>query len=301
MDKSRSRFTLILIFVIFYFISVNVVEASNEPQKSKNTQKQSLRRAQAARPEVEIYQKAHFDSEIITTINPGKFYLISNKVYGPFYKIKISDKVIGYVADTEVDIEGVGILKEKPFLGDKEDEAPKNKKSLQEEADSEDAEPELERSYREFSLSIINYHEKTMGQTQVADLWAIGYRYIPFLSDFSSSISWDFNLSLGIPSYYKDKLNVNGSGGTLWGGPLLTNIIPYGTSKTVHYGLGPFLKYSNYNLETVNDKYSLQDLNAGFLFEGGFIYHFNKVAVDLSLKYYWEKASYGALSFGFLF
>lgn len=264
-----------------------------------------FRRAQATRPEVEIYRAASFDAEVIHHIQPGKFYYISNKNYGPFFKIKVNDKIIGYVADTEIDIEGVGRIEEKPFIDDPDEPSPKSKKNKKvetEEPEEEDEDGSVFKShYHGIAISLINYHEKTMDQLQVGDLYALGYRYIPFLSDYSSSISWDVNVAWGLPSYYAEKLKVSGQGITAWGGAQILNISIVDTNKTLRYGIGPFLKYANYNIKTIVKDYSLQELNFGILLEGGFIYHTRWISLDFGLRYYWERESYGGLSLGFLF
>lgn len=274
-------------------------------------QKVQFRRAQAVRPQVEIYNDKSFDAGIVAKISPGKFYYISNKTYGPFYKIKINEKIVGYVADTEIEIEGLGRLEEKPFVDDFENHSKskikKNKKARptdEEEAETDEGDEDesvFHTHYHGLILNLVNYHEKTMDQTQVADLYAVGYRYIPFLSDYSASISWDVNIAYGVPKYYKDKLGVNDKGLTAWGGAQLLNISIVDRNKTLRYGIGPFLKYANYNLSTASKSYSLQELTAGLLIEGGFIFHFNLVSFDIGLRYYWERESYGGMSLGFLF
>lgn len=263
-----------------------------------------FKRAQAVREEVEIFNAADFDSKVLTYINPGRYYYISNKKYGAFYRIKISDKVIGYISDSEIDIEGVGRLQQKPFIDDPEpvETTKKNRERMIEEDEVEaEVGSVLKEHYHGLIINLVNYHEKTMNGVQVADLYALGYRYIPFLSDFSSSVAWDINASYGLPKYYTDQLAAEGQGFTVWGGAQVVNISVIGSSTTLRYGLGPFLKYSNYNIKTTVKNYSLQDLNFGVLLEGGFIFHTRWVSFDLGLRYYWERESYGGLSLGFLF
>ena len=142
-----------------------------------------------------------------------------------------------------------------------------------------------------------------MNGSQVADLYGIGYRYIPFLSDFSASVAWDITAAYGVPAYYQDTLNAETKGLTIWSGAQIVNIAIIDTNKTLRYGIGAFLKYANYNVTSnaMNKTYSLQELTFGVLFEGGFIFHFNPVSLDLGLRYYWERESYGGLSLGLLF
>lgn len=278
------------------------VQTKANPRNQAPAKPVQFRRAEAIRGEVEIFSESNFDSDILTTINPGKFYLISNRKYGAFYRIKISDKMVGFVADSEIDIEGVGRLPVKPFIDDPEPvDSAKNNKSRSFQEDEDEDESVFKNYYHGITVHLINYHEKTMGGLQVADLYAVGYRYIPFLSDFSSSISWDVNLAYGLPKYYTQRLDVEGQGITAWGGAQVVNISVIDRNKTLRYGLGPFLKYSNYDLKTNVKNYSLQELTFGLLLEGGFIFHNRWVSFDLGLRYYWERESYGGLSLGFLF
>ncbi len=287
-------------FSLFVLVQSLIISDAHASEK--------FRKAQAARADVEIYQTASFDSKIIHTIKPGDFYYISNKTFGPFYKIKVSDKILGYVADTELNIQGQGTLEEKPFIDDPviTGKTKKNKKKESEELSNEEADeedPQIKSSYHGLMLHLINYHETTMNGDQVADLYGIGYRYIPFLSDFSASIAWDVTAAFGAPAYYQDKLNAETKGLTLWTGAQVVNISIVDPNKTLRYGFGAFLKYANYNITTrLNPKtYSLQELTFGVSLEGGFIFHFNLVSIDLGLRYYWERESYGGLSLGLLF
>jgi hypothetical protein len=270
---------------------------------------EKFRKAEAVRPDVEIYSHASFDAKIIHYIKPGDYYYISNKTFGPFYKIKISDKILGYVADTELNIQGIGTVQEKPFIDDpvvegknkkyKKEKDPENFYSDEEEQD----ESVIKNSYNGLILHLINYHETTMGGLQVGDLYGIGYRYIPFLSDFSASIAWDVTAAYGAPAYYENTLNADTKGLTLWSGAQVVNISIVDSNKTLRYGIGAFLKYLNYNVSSkvTNKTYSLQELTCGISLEGGFIFHFNSVSLDFGLRYYWERESYGGLSVGLLF
>ena len=271
---------------------------------------EKFRKAQAVRQDVEIYNSASFDAKIIHYIKPGDYYYISNKTFGPFYKIKISDKILGYVADTELNIQGVGTVQEKPFIDDADLPTQKNKKKkgknpedFEDEDDVIEEESVFKSSYNGLVLHLINYHEKTMNGSQIADLYGIGYRHIPFISDFAASVAWDVTAAYGAPTYYKDILNADTKGLTVWSGAQIVNIVIVDANKTLRYGLGAFLKYANYNVSSnvTSKTYSLQELTFGVSLEGGFIFHFNPVSLDLGLRYYWERESYGGLSLGFLF
>ncbi|MBC7457944.1 MAG: hypothetical protein H7235_06675, partial [Bdellovibrionaceae bacterium] len=103
----------------WYFVFLNFVLLQSVMLPSVYAA-EKFRKAQAIRPDVQIYSNASFDAKIIHYIKPGDFYYISNKTFGPFYKIKVSDKILGYVADTELNIQGVGAIQEKSFVDDPE-------------------------------------------------------------------------------------------------------------------------------------------------------------------------------------
>jgi hypothetical protein len=261
------------------------------------------KKAQAAEPQVDIYSTADFDSEIIETIVPGEYYPISNKPKGPFYQIRLKNGKIGYVPDTELDIYGEGAFREKPFADDVEEKPVlknKNQKKVDIEEDLDD--PDTDKiSLQGLTLQLINYHEETLGATQVGDLYAIGYKHLPTLSEFSSSTSWDVAAAFRAPSYYQNLTGQSASGLVIWSGFQILNISPISSNMTVHYGIGPFLKYSQFDVRSSVKNYSLQDLTAGVSADIGWIFHFQMISIDLGLKYFWDKKSYGALSFGILF
>lgn len=265
--------------------------------------------AQAAHPQVEIYSDADFDSEVIQTIEPGTLYLISNKPKGPFYQIKLKNGQRGYVPDTELDIEGEGVFQPRSFQADELDEKKiKNKKNNKKtEDDSEDetqdeTDSDSEKmSFHAMTFQLINYHEDTMGGLQIGDLYAIGYRNYLQMSEFSSSWAWDILGAFRAPAYYQQLTGQSASGFAVWSDFEIVNISPLGSNTTLHYGAGPFLKYTQFDVKSSVRNYSLQDMTVGLFFETGLILHFQQLSYDLSLRYYLDKKSYGALGFGVLF
>jgi hypothetical protein len=284
------RYLLTVFIVISFFGSLNCY---------------AEKKAQAAEPQVDIYSSADFDSEIIETIVPGQYYSISNKPKGPFYQIRLKSGKIGYVPDTELEIQGEGAFKEKPFADDVEERSTlknknKNQKKIDAEEDSDD--PDTDKiSLHGITIQLINYHEDTLGGTQVGDLYAMGYKYLPTLSEFSSSYAWDVAAAFKAPSYYQDLTGQSASGFALWSGFQILNISPISSNMTVHYGAGPFLKYTQFDVKSNVKNYSLQDLTVGVTVDIGLIFHFEILSVDLGLKYYWDKKSYGAMFVGILF
>lgn len=285
--------TLVRLFLFLTFLSLTTVAWAE-----KN--------AQALNPDVDIYSAADFDSEVIDTIQPGQTYQISNKPKGPFYVIRLKNGKIGYVPDTELDIEGEGPFQPKPFknLDDQDDPATlkktKSKKIIPAEEEDEDPDSE-DMTFHAVSLQLINYHEDTLGGVQIGDLYAIGYRHLPLMNEFGSSFAWDVTAAFNAPAYYRDLTGQPASGFALWSGFQIVNVSGIGSNTTLHYGAGPFVKFTQFDVRSATRGYTLQDMTVGISFDAGLIFHFEKTSLDLGLKYFWDKKSYGALSVGVLF
>ncbi len=285
------RIKISVLILVFIFFSFEVFAQKNK-------------KAQAANPEVDIYMAADFDSEIIETIRPGTLYTISSKPKGAFYQIKLKSGQIGYVPDTELEIEGEGVFQPKDFDSDLDTKLKKNKKNvkIQDEEESEEEDPDSEKlSYHGMTLQLINYHEETLGGTQVGDLYAIGYRNYPQLNDYASSFAWGLSAAFRAPAYYQQLTERPASGFAFWSDFQVINVTALGSNSTVHYGAGPFLKLTQFTVSSPTRGYTLQDITVGLFFELGLIFHFDQLSYDLNLRYYWDKKSYGAIGFGVLF
>jgi hypothetical protein len=282
------RIVIKITILLVLFFSIQIFAAKNK-------------KAQAVNPQVEIYGAASFDADVIEVITPGTFYTISNKPRGPFYQIKLKNGKTGYVPDTELEIEGEGAFQPKAFNQDLENSS-KSKKNIEkypdEEADDTDSE---NLSYHSVNVQLVNYHEVTLDGLQVADLYAFGYRKYPQLNDFASSFVWGVSAAFKAPDYYGQQTGQAASGFALWSDFQVVHIAPLGSNTTFHYGAGPFLKYTHFEVGTKLRNYILQDLTAGVVFDVGLIFHFNQVSYDLNLRYYWDKKSYGSIGFGVLF
>jgi hypothetical protein len=244
-----------------------------------------------------VYSDADFDSDILETVKLGETYMISNKVYGPFFRIKLKSGKIGYIPDTEVDIEGKGRVvpaaKDKdedetsddPFLNDMEAPFKKNKKSQR------DADEEEDEDLQGVTLQLVNYHEDTLGAVQIDDLPAIGYKSI---SDFAA---WEVIASFKAPKYYSDQLNASVRAINVWGTFGISSEVPLLPSWSARYGGGLMGHASFVNITAPQKSYEMQDLTVGAYLEGSVLVRIAKLRYDLSIKYIFDKQSYGALGF----
>lgn len=260
----------------------------------------SAQKAKILNPAVDVYSDADFDSDIVETVKGGETYLISNKVYGPFFRIKLKSGKIGYIPDTEVDIEGKGPVSPRsnenevdesddPFLQDMQF-SPKNDKRKHKKMDEEEDQEEDENLHG-VTLQLVNYHEDTLGAVQVDDLPAIGYKR---LSDFAA---WEIIASFKAPKYYKDKLDASVRAVNVWANFGLSNEAPLLPAWSARYGGGLMAHGSFVNVDAPQKSYDMQDLTVGAYLEGAFLLRVSSLRYDLSAKYIFDKQSYGALGF----
>lgn len=294
-------------FILMSSCAQKTTSKKVEPNKKITTVKPkvSVAKASIIRDDAEIFKAASFDSQIIGYVKSGGPYTISKDPIGPFYKIKLQDGRIGYIADSDLDIEGKGRVQPKSVFDNVDPLAGKPAEVFQafqdDEEDYESDYSQLERTYHGIFLSLINYHENTMGGVQIADLFALGYKFVPYYSDYGSSVSWDVNVAFKAPDYYEKITSASTSGMTIWGGVQIAGVNIWAKDRLIRYGIGPFLKYSHYSIKGLKKSYVLQDLSVGAMAEAGLIFKFSKTAFDVGLRYYWDKEAYGALTAGFLF
>lgn len=263
-------------------------------------------KAHVLNTDTDVYQNPDFDATVIGQVDPDETFLVSKKPYGPFFKVKFKDGTIGYIPDTDLNIEGIGTVKEQPFKGDELDQkkSKRSKKQDDEEPADEDTEnPNI--NYKGVTFSIINFHENTMGGDQVADLAAYGFRYQPMQGNYQSGLAYDFMVATKAPDYYAEKTGAKTSGAVFWGSAGISNVSALNSNTSFRYGAGPFLRYSYFTIKDATlrpqSTYNLQDLTAGLDFQVGVLLHSRFVTIDLGLRYFWDKESYGGFGVGFLF
>lgn len=257
--------------------------------------------------DTDVYGKADFDAQVIGSVDPDETFLVSKKIYGgAFYKVKFKDGTIGYIPDTDVYIEGIGTVKETPFRGEEID--PKSKKSQRKNEDDEDPSEDTENpniNYKGVTFSLINFREDTMGGSQISDLAAYGFRFQPMQGNYQSGLAYDLMVATQPPDYYEEKTGAKTSGAVIWGSAGISNVSALNSNTSLRYGAGPFLRYSNFTISDAplrpQSKYNLQDLTAGLDFQFGIMLHSRYVTMDLGLRYFWDKESYGGFGVGFLF
>lgn len=246
--------------------------------------------------ESDIYSNADFDSDIMDNVRKGETYMISDKTYGAFYKIKLKSGKIGYIPDNEVDVNGTP-FKEKAFNDNSSDK--KNKKNSSKTKVADDPPPEDDDQPFDFNrhgltVQLINYHEDTMGSIQVDDLVAVGYKSI-------SDVSWEVIAAFKAPKYYAEKTGGSAQGVQLWADYGINNTIPISNKSALRYSGAIMTHFSQVKVSAPAKSYDLQDMSLGVVLEGGLMLQFKKITFDLSAKYFFDRNNYGGLGLSLLF
>lgn len=256
----------------------------------------AAQKAKVMGSEVEIYSDADFDSQVMTWVRKGETYQISNKTYGPFYRIKLKNGKVGYIVDYELDIEGKGPFKQKDLdeVMMQEALALAKKNPAATENDDDEETQLFGRLYSGPTLQLVNYHEDTLGGIQTDNLPAVGFKNV-------SLVAWSLLASFKAPAYYAEKRGGTAKGIKLWGDFGFSNPIGSFGRSELRFAATLFAHISVIQLDTPLRKYDLHDLSAGIAAEFGWLYQFKKSAVDFYMKYYFDKTNYAGLGLSYLF
>ena len=247
-----------------------------------------------------VYQRPDFDSPVIDYLKQGHKLRISRKSYqsksgfGSFFKVRLREKVYGYVSDSEVTAE---------FKGDPSSD-PEDKKSETNEQfelanDPYANEPVFFTRYLGGSLSFVNYSEKIAGRWFHSSTPMLGLK-ITGPGSLIDDVPLDFNLmfSFGPPQYYERVLPGPHSGFFVIADAVFQLPLAEWKNGMMTYGLGPMLTFTNFNLIVGNRGVENQELRFGAVLMGGVSHRvWRRLVMRGELKYYWEKSQY----FGYLF
>lgn len=272
------------IFVLLFIIFSSTVWAS---QKAK-----------IVGEDFEVYADADFDSDQIGEVHPGEVYLVSDKNYGPFYRIKLKSGKIGYVVDYALNIEGKGQLKPKDLdeleLIELKKEIGNSKEEDVAAEEANDDSSMLGRSRGGPTLQFVNYRENTMGSEQVSDLLAVGYKSVGLFT-WSALGTWQ------VPKYYSDLPGYSARGFLLWGDVGFSNTIGQFSNADIRVAGGIMSRASVITVKTPTRSYDLQDMTLGADLELAVSFKLKKWSPDVYIKYYFDKTRYAAVGFAVLF
>jgi hypothetical protein len=254
----------------------------------------AVQKAKIFNEQVDIYSEADFDSDVMDEVYKNEVYFISSKTYGPFYRIKLKNGKIGYIPDTEVDIEGKGRVQPKD-LDNEIFESEKKYAEMFGDQDDDASEEDLFGIARAGpTLQLINFHENTMGSDQIDNLLAYGYKSV-------SDIAWSVLGTFSVPKYYVEEKGGTARGVKLWADMGFSNSITNIGSTEIRYSATIFTHISAITLDTPSRKYDLQDITIGVTLEAGWLIKIRRSAIDLAIKYYFDKSSYAGFGFSYLF
>ncbi|MFP5520017.1 MAG: SH3 domain-containing protein [Bdellovibrionia bacterium] len=254
-----------------------------------------------------VFANANFDSPIIGELKPGQKVIISKAKKGPFHRVRLPNKKLGWIADSEVKIMSAKAI-EKAQKDAEENVGNIFADSGGDLSELED-DPQKRKQYMQWSrhrgiaYDIVQYTEDTQGEERTEALGFIGFRMTGADTLFSGLATADTHVlfSTQVPSYYK-KLTSNAASGfvSLWHFQFLTQT-PLSRSTVYHYGFGPMVKYSQFQLKVGNKTFTAEDLNIGAVFGFGLGFKLGPIALRPDFKYYWEKTKYWSLGLGLLY
>lgn len=237
-----------------------------------------------------VYKSPSFDSKVLARLPENKVYLISSKLFsGAFYKIKVREGLLGYIADTDVSVSAKPNRNSKKSEKTPEDsESPKREKAFE------------FQKFRGFEFARINYREDTMGLKPTQGMNFFGFKLSgPNVAMEGSYTDANFLFAFQAPGYYEQATGNAANGFVMIIDSVFETALPQGKNTLLYYGFGPFLKYSKLDVAlTVNGKseaYELVDMGLGAVFNLGLAQRMGSVAVRTELQYYWEKMQYVGL------
>ncbi len=246
--------------------------------------------------ETYVYLNPDFDAQIIATIYRGDTFDMSNKPQGPFYKIRLKDKRLGWVSSIDIK-QGIVEVKAKkterkgPLESHKEEVKAQQNFGLQ--------------RYQGFFVQSHDWKEKTLGKTRKDRLSFYGWNWTGFdtLVEGPFYIDTRVLFTFEVPDYYKKVTGLSASGWIVKAQTAFTSSNPIGENLLYHYGLGLTSTFSHFEASVlkngVKTKSSLEDLTVGAVIPIGLSYRVGSFSLQAFFQYYMEKTqTYGA-SLGF--
>lgn len=245
-----------------------------------------------------VYEKPSFDAEVIAEVSEGREYEMSTRKFaGIFYRVRLRPNVIGYVADTDI----------KPLFANPEEKLPRNVREAKRDTKKEQEnkrdfgrESKPQRSFemtRYFGLGMtqIEYTEEAIGKTRKASLNFLQFKLFGPNVLVEGPFPTEFNLMFfsGAPGYYERVTGQGANGFILMTDFKFLNLRPMGRSMITHFGFGPLLRYSQFDISVMDSgrlkSYSLGSMALGLSFSGGIGFRLGSLAARGELRYDWEK------------
>lgn len=258
----------------------------------------AVQKGQVSAEMSEIYQEADFDAAVIAQVYEGEVYAISDNTKGPFYRIRLKDKRLGWISSVDIKplAKGEMVLlptKPQPLQSHIEEKRERNRF--------------VQGRFQGPRFETLNWKEKTLGKTRSDSLSSLGWGWLgmdtmiegPFYMDSTVTLAWQ------APDYYKKVTGVSASGWMVKAQTAFLNPKPYGDSIMLYYGFGLSATFSHFEPGVVvsgqTRRYTAEDLNLGVVVPLGVSWRLKSWALSAWYRYYWEKQTYSGLSLGVAF
>lgn len=275
---SRKRRGKILLFFLSGLLSISAF-ARDEPK------------SQPAIIEVDgaaVYEKPNFDSKILNYLEKGSKVKISRKIYkgkdgfGSFYKVRLKDKRMGFIADVEV------VPQLQPDFQKGNSKTASNPDFEKVEDMKHNPDPIIFTQYFGVTAGLINYSQKFSGQTKSSIYPMFGLKYTgPKLLN-GPPVDFDALFGFGAPRFYSSFTDTAKGYAVLSTAMLMFEMAEYARSH-LYYGMGPAVSYSSFQLTMGPQAFDSQELRMGVAVGLGFGYRIRSSVVRADFKYIWEK------------
>lgn len=248
--------------------------------------------AKAINDQALVYREANFDSPVIGYLKEGESYSVSSRKFNTaFHRIRLTQGVLGYVADTDLST-GQGKPTAKEAF---EPEAPQKKQTS-----------ERPRFMRERTLlgvvgGMVQYSEIFAKREYRSDTTFVGLKLTTPLGVVDGPFLFDLQVttSLAVPKFFKE-FSTTTPTGNVFLGHLMVLYPLYefsGRRGLMYLGAGPAIAYSSVLVEYQASKLILDEVRAGAVLTTGLAFDLgnSKVVFKIEPKYYVEKSNYAAL------
>ncbi len=243
-----------------------------------------------------IYKSPSFDAPILDYVSSGKKIRISQKIYmgnggfGAFYRVKVSAKVLGYIADVDV----------KPEFKNRDPNSITFQNKKLSSLSSPKNEETLPISYARFfgvTYGTAGFAEKLSGRRFASQEWLTGLRLVgpgALMEGIPLDVSVLFHM--GVPRFYRENMTSGSPSGYF---VLADVFLPFPFKETrnflLSWGLGLMSVYTRFNLQVRNTIFDSQELRMGLAAQLGGTYRWGRYGLRFEGKYFYEKSDY----FGF--
>ncbi len=253
-----------------------------------------------------VYEQSDFDSKVLAYLPAGRFFSISSRTYGPFYKIEFDKGSVGWISD--VDIKPSKSSGGRNVAND--GAAKKGGKSAPE--DNTEV-PEVRQRFEDAKyigggLLSAKFAEKTLGDVFEENMLFYGVK-LSGPGVLLPGGEMDFNILYhsGAPKPYAKYSGWQTKGMIILLDALFIQQTSLGRNLLVYYGLGPLLhinKYEVYIKNALTDAKEFIDINdvrIGTAFAVGIGFRLKSLALKFEGKYNYDRAPYSGLGFAMQF